>query len=63
MPRALVILLHGVNARGRDMARIAPLLQLPDTVILAPDAPEASGESPGAKRWFSLESISAQNRP
>ena len=61
--RALVILLHGVNARGRDVARIAAGWRLPGTTVVAPDAPFASDQSPGARMWFSLAGITAENRP
>jgi Phospholipase/Carboxylesterase. len=43
MADQLVIFLHGVGARGADLAGLGPLWQarLPGTVFAAPDAPFA----------------------
>ncbi|MFT4150251.1 MAG: prolyl oligopeptidase family serine peptidase [Paracoccaceae bacterium] len=61
--RRLVILLHGVNARGRDVASLTRGWRLPGTVIVAPDAPFRSDESPDARQWFSIRGITPQTRP
>lgn len=63
MSPTLAILLHGVNARGRDVAALARNWDLPEMAVAAPDGPEPSGETPGARRWFSLQGITPENRP
>ncbi|QDJ09510.1 Carboxylesterase [Roseomonas mucosa] len=56
-PRQLVLLLHGVGARGDDLLPFAPALGgvLPDALFLAPDAPEPYDGAPFGRQWFSLE--------
>ena len=61
--KTLVVLLHGVNARGRDMAPIARHWDLPGATVIAPEGSEPSGETPGARRWFSIRDITPANRP
>jgi phospholipase/carboxylesterase len=41
-PKSLVILLHGYGSNGEDLIDLAPYWQaaLPDTLFLAPDAPQ-----------------------
>ncbi len=63
MTARLVILLHGVNARGRDVAYVARDWRLPDTAIAVPDAPEVSDENPDARQWFSIAGATPENRP
>lgn len=63
MTKALVILLHGVNARGQDVARIAEGWDLPGVKVVAPDAPYPSDQSPGARMWFSIQDVTPENRP
>ena len=55
-PRHLVLLLHGVGARGDDLLPFAPALGgvLPDALFLAPDAPEPYDGAPFGRQWFSL---------
>lgn len=59
----LVVLLHGVNARGRDVARIAAGWHLPGVKVVAPDAPGVSDQDARARQWFSLRGITAADRP
>jgi phospholipase/carboxylesterase len=58
--RSAVVLLHGYGANGRDLIGLAEPLgpHLPDTLFLAPDAPEqclgAPPSAPGALQWFPI---------
>jgi phospholipase/carboxylesterase len=54
--RSAVVFLHGYGANGQDLIGLAdPLAEhLPDTMFLAPDAPEASFAAPGMLQWFPL---------
>ncbi|RWR09471.1 alpha/beta hydrolase [Paenirhodobacter populi] len=64
MADQLVIFLHGVGARGADLAGLGPLWQarLPGTVFAAPDAPFAFDQGGSGYQWFSLRGITAANR-
>ncbi|MBI1386510.1 MAG: hypothetical protein GC150_16505 [Rhizobiales bacterium] len=60
-PRHLVVLLHGYGANGDDLIALAPPLAeaLPDTVFVAPDAPERLPfEVFGGRQWFALSDLS-----
>ncbi|TNF18931.1 MAG: alpha/beta fold hydrolase [Rhodobacteraceae bacterium] len=54
--RSVVIFLHGYGANGADLLGLAdPLAEhLPDTLFLAPDAPEACAGSPMGFQWFPI---------
>ncbi|ROU04082.1 alpha/beta hydrolase [Histidinibacterium lentulum] len=54
--RSAVVFLHGYGANGADLIGLAePLAEhLPDTMFLAPDAPEASIAAPGMLQWFPI---------
>ena len=54
--RSAVIFLHGYGANGADLLGLAdPLAEhLPDTLFLAPDAPEACVGSPMGFQWFPI---------
>lgn len=54
--RSLVVFLHGYGADGADLLGLAePLaLHLPDTVFIAPDAPEPCTGSPLGRQWFPI---------
>ena len=54
--RSAVIFLHGYGANGADLRGLAQTLgeHLPDTMFLAPDAPEASMASPMGLQWFPI---------
>jgi phospholipase/carboxylesterase len=53
-PNALVVLLHGYGADGRDLIDLgeawAPLL--PDAAFVAPHAPEPCAVAPVGRQWF-----------
>ena len=54
--RSAVIFLHGYGANGADLMGLAdPLAEhMPDTLFLAPDAPEACAGSPMGYQWFPI---------
>jgi len=54
--KSLVILLHGYGADGRDLFGLAEPLSphLPDTVFLAPNAPERCRNNPAGYQWFPI---------
>ncbi len=54
--KSLVILLHGYGADGNDLLGLADSLagQLPDTVFVAPDAPNRCSGNPMGYEWFPI---------
>lgn len=56
---SLVIFLHGYGADGNDLLGLAePLAEyLPDTMFLAPDAPQKSVANPFGRQWFPIPYI------
>ena len=52
--RSAVVFLHGYGANGADLLGLAdPLAEhLPDTLFVAPDAPEACAGAPMGFQWF-----------
>ena len=54
--RSAVIFLHGYGANGADLLGLAdPLAEhLPDTLFLAPDAPEHCAGAPMGYQWFPI---------
>lgn len=54
--RSAVIFLHGYGANGADLLGLAdPLAEhMPDTLFLAPDAPEACAGAPFGFQWFPI---------
>ena len=54
--RSAVIFLHGYGANGADLLGLAdPLAEyLPDTLFIAPDAPEACAGAPFGFQWFPI---------
>lgn len=55
-PKSLVIFLHGYGADGTDLLSLGDALapHLPDTVFIAPDAPERVPGAPYGYQWFSI---------
>ena len=51
-----VVLLHGYGADGADLLDLADPLgpHMPDTLFLAPDAPEPCAASPMGRQWFPI---------
>lgn len=54
--RSVVVFLHGYGANGEDLLGLAdPLSEhLPDTLFVAPDAPENCAGSPFGYQWFPI---------
>jgi phospholipase/carboxylesterase len=54
--RSAVIFLHGYGANGADLLGLAdPLSEhMPDTMFIAPDAPEACAGAPFGFQWFPI---------
>ncbi len=54
--RSAVVFLHGYGANGKDLLGLAdPLSEhLPDTLFVAPDAPEACAGAPMGYQWFPI---------
>ncbi len=54
--RSCVVFLHGYGANGADLLGLADPLgeHLPDTLFVAPDAPEACGGAPFGFQWFPI---------
>lgn len=54
--RSLVVFLHGYGADGADLLGLADPLSphLPDTVFIAPDAPEPCAGNPFGRQWFPI---------
>ena len=54
--RSVVVFLHGYGANGADLLSIADVLaeHLPDTLFIAPDAPETSPGNPTGYQWFPI---------
>lgn len=54
---ALVVLLHGYGADGRDLMDLAQVWAdlLPGAAFAAPHAPEPCGQAPVGRQWFALD--------
>jgi len=54
--RSVVVFLHGYGANGADLLGLADVLgpHLPDTLFVAPDAPEAIPMMPSGLQWFPI---------
>lgn len=54
--RSLVVLLHGYGADGNDLLGLADPLgpHLPNTVFVAPDAPDPCTGNPFGRQWFPI---------
>jgi len=54
--RSAVVFLHGYGANGADLLGLAEALgdHLPDTLFIAPDAPEACQGAPMGFQWFPI---------
>ncbi|MGQ0566111.1 MAG: alpha/beta hydrolase [Gemmobacter sp.] len=53
---SLVVFLHGYGADGADLLGLADVLgaHLPDTLFMAPDAPDPCHGSPTGRQWFPI---------
>jgi phospholipase/carboxylesterase len=54
--RSIVVFLHGYGANGADLLGLADPLgeHLPDTLFIAPDAPETVAGMPNGYQWFPI---------
>ena len=54
--RSVVVFLHGYGANGADLLGLADPLgeHLPDTLFVAPDAPEMVAGMPNGHQWFPI---------
>ena len=54
--RSAVVFLHGYGANGADLLGLADPLgeHMPDTMFIAPDAPEACAGAPMGFQWFPI---------
>ncbi|QOL79813.1 alpha/beta hydrolase [Pseudooceanicola spongiae] len=54
--RSIVVFLHGYGANGADLLGLADPMgeHLPDTLFVAPDAPETVPSSPMGFQWFPI---------
>lgn len=54
--RSVVVFLHGYGANGADLLGLADVLaeHLPDTLFVAPDAPESIPMMPTGYQWFPI---------
>ena len=62
--QSLVILLHGYGSNGEDLISLAPHWRgaLPNSVFVAPNAPEPCPGAPGSYQWWALTSASRNGR-
>jgi phospholipase/carboxylesterase len=62
--RRLLVLLHGVGADGNDLIALAPYFRavMPDTLVVAPNAPEPYDMAPFGYQWFSIRDLEATPR-
>jgi phospholipase/carboxylesterase len=60
-PKKIVILLHGYGSNGADLISLAPTWQqaLPETLFVAPNAPQRCGMGPGFQ-WWGLSAFTPQ---
>jgi phospholipase/carboxylesterase len=55
-PRSMVIFTHGYGSNGEDLIGLVPYWQraLPETVFVAPNAPERCPGAPGGYQWWAI---------
>jgi len=63
-PLQLIVLLHGVGARGADLAPLAQALrsEFPQAAVLAPDAPHPFDGGGSGRQWFSVAGVTEASR-
>ncbi|MEZ5674413.1 phospholipase/carboxylesterase [Thalassovita litoralis] len=62
--RSVVVFLHGYGANGADLLSLADPLgdHLPDTLFIAPDAPENCAGAPFGFQWFPIPWIDGSSQ-
>ena len=60
----MVVFLHGYGSNGEDLIGLAPHWReaLPQTVFLAPNAPQLCPGAPGGYQWWALTDLSRDGR-
>lgn len=60
----MVILLHGYGSNGADLMGLVPFWResLPDTVFMAPNAPQPCPGAPGGYQWWDLAGFGRESR-
>jgi phospholipase/carboxylesterase len=60
----LVVLLHGYGSNGEDLIGLTPFWRdaLPDTLFVAPNAPQICPGAPDGYQWWALTSLSPEAR-
>ena len=63
-PQSMAVLLHGYGSNGADLMGLVPYWResLPDTVFMAPNAPEICPGAPGGYQWWSLTDLGRESR-
>ena len=63
-PQSLVVLLHGYGSNGADLIGLVPYWRdaLPNTLFVAPNAPQPCPGAPGGRQWWALDSLSPEAR-
>lgn len=63
-PQSMVVLLHGYGSNGADLMGLVPywVASLPDTLFMAPNAPEPCPGAPGGYQWWSLTDLGRESR-
>jgi phospholipase/carboxylesterase len=63
-PQSIVILLHGYGSNGADLIGLVPYWRdaLPDTLFVAPNAPQPCPGAPGGYQWWSLTDLRPESR-
>ncbi|MEM7318876.1 MAG: alpha/beta fold hydrolase, partial [Pseudomonadota bacterium] len=62
--RSAVVFVHGYGANGADLLGLADVLgeHLPDTLFVAPDAPEIIPGMPNGYQWFPIPWIDGSSQ-
>lgn len=63
-PKSLVILLHGYGSNGEDLIGLVPHWRhaFPDTLFIAPNAPQICPGAPGGYQWWPITNMDPQAR-
>src|SRR3569832_1753738 len=63
-PKSIVVILHGYGSNGLDLIALAPQWRavLPDTLFLAPNAPEPCPGAPDGYQWWPIRNFSMAER-
>jgi len=63
-PKSLVVLLHGYGSNGEDLIGLTPFWRdaMPDTLFVAPNAPQICPGAPDGYQWWALTSLSPEAR-